>query len=133
MEKGEREKCFGGSWLTGRHMARLVFLSVFCLCLWASCLSQAAMGAAETGSLMRHGGTVRRRSWSRSDGGRATGRNSTAANPAPFQAIYIISSLVEPIPTLHHPPVFHLTRHLTTCWSGKQTALQLLNVSHKCR
>lgn len=59
METGERG--FGASWLTGRqHMARRVFLSVFCLCLRAPCLSQAASkrasGAAETGSLMRHSG-----------------------------------------------------------------------------
>lgn len=56
MEKGERVREFGEFWLTGQHMARLVFLSVFCLCLRASCLSQAGRGAAETGSLMRHGG-----------------------------------------------------------------------------
>lgn len=56
-ERREREGGFGVSWLTGRqHMARLVFLSVFCLCLRASCLSQAGRGAAETGSLMRHRG-----------------------------------------------------------------------------
>ena len=35
----ERGREFGEFWLTGRHMARLVFLSVFCLCLRASCLS----------------------------------------------------------------------------------------------
>lgn len=35
----EREREFGEFWLTGRHMARLVFLSVFCLCLRASRLS----------------------------------------------------------------------------------------------
>lgn len=58
-ERG-REGEFGESWLTGRHMARLVFLSVFCLCLRASCLSQAGRGAAETGSLMRHRGREER-------------------------------------------------------------------------
>lgn len=104
-EKRERERDteFGEFWLTGRHMARLVFLSVFCLCLRASCLSQAGRGAAETGSLMRHRGRGRgeERRRSRSDGGRTTGRNSTAANPALFHFIYIISSLPMPIPSLH--------------------------------
>lgn len=96
----ERERGFGEFWLTGRHMARLVFLSVFCLCLRASCLSQAGRGAAETGSLMRHRGRARERRGGEAESG--CGRNSTAANPALFHLIYIISSLPQ-IPVLSLP------------------------------
>lgn len=109
METGERG--FGASWLTGRqHMARRVFLSVFCLCLRAPCLSQAASkrasGAAETGSLMRHSGGSEEE-----NRGRTTGRNSTAANPCTFSShLHNLLSLPLLLLSQHAAHVFTRTR-----------------------
>lgn len=92
-EWGEAER--DESWLTGQHMARLVFLSVFCLCLWAPCLSQPGRGAAETGSLMRHGrgGGLKEEKQER-----PRGSNSTAANPPHLFLFHF-----------HNPSAHHVT------------------------
>lgn len=111
--------------LTGRHMARLVFLSVFCLKLYAS-PRQAGVQLIQDHSCGTGG--ERGRAWekrrSARDRGKTTGRSSTAANAAFF---FHLHNLLSP---LAHPlsPSYQLSWH---CCSSAVHSFSICSQTHR--
>lgn len=104
---------FGESWFMGRHMARLAFLSVFCLCLRASCLSQAGVLLKQDHSC----GTGRERGRRGSFRGRTTDCDCGKPYTFPFHLHNLLSPCSYPLPA---SSCLHLN-----CATGKSSTLQL--------